>query len=212
MKHSTLTWAAALTTIFIFSGFLISDNEEKSKSQEAPPVEWTIDQAHSQVNFKVRHLGITNVTGNFKDFDMTLVFDPQNLQTLQTTATVEVSTIDTGIERRDNHLRSDDFFNAEQYPELTFVSTGVTDIEGNTFKLMGDLTIRDVTKPVVLEAEMIGTAPGTDGKMRAGFTAKTTIDRMEYGLKWDKLTEAGGLVVSHDVEVLLEVQAVRAES
>src|SRR5690606_37954567 len=100
-------------------------------------------------------LGISNVEGQFGTFDITLQFDPADLKTVQTTATIDVGSIDTGIDRRDAHLRSDDFFAAEQHPQMTFVSTGVQEVDGNKFKLAGDLTIRGTTKPVVLDAELL---------------------------------------------------------
>ncbi|MDX1531642.1 MAG: YceI family protein, partial [Rhodothermales bacterium] len=108
------------------------------------PVPYSIDKAHSQVQFKVKHLGITTVTGSFHDFDVELALDPADLATLRTRATVQAASIDTGIDRRDDHLRSADFFEAETYPTLVFESTGVRNVEGDRFELLGNLTIRDV--------------------------------------------------------------------
>lgn len=174
-------------------------------STTSAPTAWTIDKSHSQIGFKVRHLGISNVRGAFNEYDATILFDPDDLQSLQVETTINVASIDTGIERRDNHLRSDDFFNAEQYPAMTFVSKGVRNIDGSTFELVGDLTIRDVTKEVVLEAELLGL--GTQrNRRKAGFEATTTINRFDYNLKWDRLTEAGGLAVGEDVEIILELE------
>lgn len=176
---------------------------------EAEPSTWTVDRSHSSIGFKVRHMGITNVEGRFHDFDVQLTLNPSDVRTLQTSATVDAKTIDTGVDRRDNDLRSEGFFYVEQYPTLTFVSTGVQDVDGTRFKLLGDLTMRGVTKPVVLDAEMLGPIAGPRGKERVGFTATATIDRMDYGLKWDHLTEAGGFVVSHDVNIILNIEASR---
>lgn len=192
----------ALLAILVFSGF--SDKPESATA----PTDWTVDKAHTQVKFKVRHLGLSNVEGSFNTFDLTLNFDPEDLTTLKTTATIDVASIDTGNERRDNHLRSDDFFAAEQHPQMTFVSREVRNVEGNRFQIAGDLTIRGTTKPVVLDAEMLGTA-AMQGKTVAAFTATTTINRFDYGLKWDRLTEAGGLVVGEDVQITIDVEAVQ---
>ena len=153
----------------------------------------------------MRHLGISNVRGQFADYDATVQFDPENLETLQVEATINVGSINTGIERRDNHLRSDDFFNAEQFPAMTFVSKGVRNIDGDEFELVGDLTIRDVTKEVVLEGEFLGAAAQGE-KQKVGFEAETTINRFDYNLKWDKLTEAGGFVVGEEVDIILELE------
>ena len=171
---------------------------------------WTADQSHSQIDFKVRHLGISNVRGSFDEYDVVMRFDPADLTTLQVETTIDASSINTENERRDNHLRSDDFFNAEQYPTLTFVSKEVRNIDGESFEVVGDLTIRDVTKEVVLDAAFLGTTTQRD-RRKAGFTAETTINRFDYGLKWDRLTEAGGLVVGEDVQIILELEMVEAE-
>jgi len=179
---------------------------------EAPTREvlnWTIDKAHSSIGFRVRHLGISFVNGVFGDYDATLQFDPNDLSTLKATATIRVASINTGIERRDNHLRSPDFFDAEKYPEIRFVSKAVRNIQGNRFQLVGDLTIKDVTKEVVLDVEFLGTAQGMQGEQRAAFTARGTIDRFDYGLQWNRLTEAGGVVVSREVTLLIDIEAVQ---
>jgi polyisoprenoid-binding protein YceI len=176
----------------------------------APAIEprtFTIDAAHSNVGFKAKHLGILNVNGRFADYDATIKVDPSNLSTLETTATVRIASVDTGVERRDNHLKSADFFDAENHPTMTFVSTGVSNVVGNTFDLNGNLTIRGTTKPVVLKGEMVGTAVFM-GKERIALQATGKINRFDYGLQWNTLTEAGGLVVSQDIEILLEIQAV----
>lgn len=169
---------------------------------------WSIDKAHTQVQFKVRHLGISNVTGNFGVFDAALVFDPSDIRSLEVNAAADVSSIDTGIEKRDAHLRSEDFFHADEYPQMTFESTGISEVKKGAFRLHGNLTIRGITRPVVFDAELLGVALAF-GTERAGFTAATTIKRKDFGLEWSKLTEAGGLVVADDVTIMLEVQAIR---
>lgn len=168
-------------------------------------VTFTPDRTHSSVGFKVRHLGISNVRGRFMDYDAVVRFDPEDLSTLAVDATIEVASISTENERRDNHLRSDDFFNADQYPTMQFVSKGVRSIDGPEFELVGDLTIRDVTMEVVLEGEFFGIGAARNGR-KAGFEAGTTINRFDYNLRWDSLTEAGGLVVGEDVEIVIEME------
>ncbi|HET6569702.1 MAG TPA: YceI family protein [Rhodothermales bacterium] len=204
---------ALLTSILVtvaLTGFV---NERPrttpAPQQQAEPSTWTVDKAHSAIRFRVRHMGITNVEGKFHDYEVQLSLDPTDVRTLKTTATIDINTVDTGVDRRDNDLRSEGFFFVEQYPTMTFASTGVQDVDGTTFKLLGDLTIRGVTKPVVLDAEMLGPIAGPRGRERVGFTATTTIDRMDYGLKWDRLTEAGGFVVAHDVSITIDVEASR---
>lgn len=163
------------------------------------------DKSHSQVGFKIRHLGLSNVRGAFQEYDAVVRFDPDELTTLSVEATAEVASIDTGVERRDNHLRSDDFFNADQYPVIRFVSKAVRNVDGAEFELVGDLTIRDVTKEVVFDVEFGGVGTVRDGR-KAGFEAETTINRFDYNLKWDRLTETGGLVAGENVDIILELE------
>lgn len=180
-------------------------------AQDSVPT-YEVDATHSTVQFKVRHLGISHVTGAFNDYEVDLAFDPEDLSTLSTTAVIDVSSVDTENERRDNHLRSPDFFAAEDYPEMTFESKEIRNIDGNDFEIVGDLTIRGVTKEVVLDAEMLGTAIGMQGEERAAFTAETTINRKEFGLEWDRITEAGSIVVGDEVTILLDVEAFKPAS
>lgn len=169
------------------------------------PTRFTADKAHSNLGFRVRHLGIANVNGAFEDYEANITFDPADLTTMQAEAVINVGSISTGIQRRDNHLRSDDFLNADQFPEIRFVSKAVQNIEGNAFELVGDLSIRDVTREVVLNAKFFGI--GQMGETRkAGFEAHVTINRFDYNLTWDRLTEAGGLVVSDRVRITLDLE------
>lgn len=204
MKMHRSLIASVLVAGLLLVGFVSPEPPETPLARAA----YTVDKAHTQITFTVRHLGITNVTGHFRDFDAELEFDKNDLSTLQTSATVDVASIDTGIERRDNHLRSDDFFDAETYPSMTFESTGVEPGEGNSFTLNGNLTIKDVTMPVTLDGELIGVVEGMQGNEVAAFAATTTINRFDYGLTWNRLTEAGGIVVGEDVTITIEVQAV----
>lgn len=178
---------------------------------ESAPATWSVDHAHSKLGFKVRHLGISNVRGDFREYDVVLRMDGTDLSTLSAEATIQTASIDTDNDRRDNHLRSPDFFAAEEHPEMTFISTGVQNVDGSTFEITGNLTIRGTTHEVVLDAEFLGSASMGDEE-RAGFEATTEIDRMDYGLAWDRLTEAGGFVVGHDVEITLELEVIKDES
>lgn len=209
MKKLSFLFAFLTMALIVLPGASMKADPEKPAS-DRPVTKFVPDKAHSQLGFRVRHLGITNVNGNFNDYDAEVMLDPDDLSTLQATATVKIASIDTGIERRDNHLRSDDFFNAEQYPEMKFVSKSVRNIDGSEFELVGDLTIRDVTKEVVLEGEFLGA--GMMGEtQKAGFEAETTINRFDYNLKWDRLTEAGGLVVAEDIKITLDLELNAAE-
>jgi polyisoprenoid-binding protein YceI len=202
-----------LPAALLLAAFALAPAAPQAPEASAPTFEpgaYTIDQSHSTVGFRVRHLGISNVSGSFSDYDATLTFDPSDLRTLRTSATVRVASIDTRNERRDNHLRSDDFFDAERFPEMRFVSTGVRNVSGNRFQIEGDLTIRDVTRRVVLEGELVGQTTGGQGEPRVALEATTTIDRFDYGLTWDRMTEAGGLVASREVRISLDIAAVRA--
>jgi len=172
---------------------------------------YTIDKAHSAVSFRIRHLGISNVTGTFSEYDADVSMVGDDLSTLTASATINVATIDTRNERRDNHLRSDDFFEVERYPTMTFVSSGIHNVQGDSFQIEGDLTIRDVTRPVVLDAQKVGSATGPDGSYRIGIEASTTIDRHDYGLTWNRLSEAGGVVVGRDVRITLDIQTIRQD-
>jgi polyisoprenoid-binding protein YceI len=170
---------------------------------------YEMDPAHSQVGFKIRHLAVANVRGIFRDVETSIVLDPADVTTLATEATISVQSVDTGNENRDSDLRSDGFFDVEQFPEIRFASTGVSDVgDDGTFKLHGQLTIRDVTKDVVLDAEMLGPIAHR-GSERIGFVATTRIDRFDYDLKWNAMTEAGGLIAGRDVDITIEIEARR---
>lgn len=178
--------------------------------QTVPPaglVEYEVDPSHTQVMFKVRHMGVSTVTGRFTRFAATFAYDPDDPTASWVTATIDAASIDTDNERRDNHLRSADFFAADSYPNLTFRSTRVEDVGGGRLRVTGDLSTRGVTKPVVLDVALEGSTVGGEGRPILGWTAETTVDRQEYGLRWNRLTEAGGWVVGDEVRILLEVEA-----
>jgi polyisoprenoid-binding protein YceI len=165
-----------------------------------------IDRAHSNVGFRVRHIN-TMVPGRFKEFEGTIEFDEQNKMASKVTATIQTASIDTNVERRDNHLRSPDFFDVAKHPAITFTSTGVSDVQGNKAKVKGQLTIHGVTKDVVLDTEYLGKAKDPQGTVRYGFQASTRINRKDFGMTWSQPLETGGLLVGDDVEITLDVEA-----
>lgn len=168
---------------------------------------YKIDTAHSEVAFTVDHLMFFKVTGYFTEFDGTIVADPEKKTLSEALATIKAASIDTRIEKRDNHLRSADFFDVEKYPELTFVTKSVSG-SGNNITVTGDLTMRGVTKEVVLTGAFLGTNKDAWGNQRAGFAAKGTINRKDFGLTWNKALEAGGVTVGDEVEISLQIQGV----
>ena len=170
---------------------------------------WAFDKAHSKIGFSVSHLVITDVEGNFKEFDASVTTDGDNWENAKIEFTAEIASIDTDNEKRDEHLRSDDFFNAEMYPQLKFVSKSFKKVDGNEYKLVGDLTIRDVTKEVELEVELNGTVVDPWGNTKAGFNLLGEINRFDYNLKWSKAIETGGLVVGEDVEIIGKLQLMK---
>ena len=171
---------------------------------------YTIDSAHTQVQFKVKHMGISNVNGAFADFEGTFEFDPKNIAASKTTAKIVAKSIDTANDKRDTHLRSADFLNIEKFPSISFVSKEVKDVDGESFKVVGDLNIHGVTKTVTLDVEFNGAVTDPWGKERAGFSASTKINRKDFGLTWSKLLETGGLVVDDMVKIELEVEGIKA--
>jgi len=170
---------------------------------------YKIDVDHSDIMFKVKHLMISTASGIFKKFDATLEIDENDLTKATVTFEADVDSVDTKNEQRDAHLKSDDFFNAEQFPKLTFKSTSIQKTGDDEYKLTGDLTIRDITKPVELKVEYNGSTKDPWGQERMGFEVSGKINRKEYGLKWSAVTEAGGLVVSDDVRLALNVEMVK---
>ena len=167
---------------------------------------WVPDAAHTQVKFVVTYMVISEVSGTFKEFDFTLIQRDEDFQSASLEATVKTASVDTENEQRDNHLRSDDFFNAEQYPDMKFVSTAFEKTGDSMYTIMGNLTIRDVTKPVVFEAIHGGTVIDPRGNAKAGFKATGRINRQDFGVKWNKTLDTGGLVVSNEVQIILDVQ------
>ncbi|TCC95118.1 YceI family protein [Pedobacter hiemivivus] len=168
---------------------------------------WTVDPMHSFVNFSVKHMGISFVDGSFKKFDGSVVAAKADLTDAKINFTVDVNSVNTGVEMRDNHLKTDDFFNAAQYPTMTFESTSLKKGKENNYTLAGKLTIRDVTKDVVFAVVYGGTAKDQQGNTKAGFTATTTVNRLDYNIKYDP-TGAG---VAKDIKVTLNLEFTQAK-
>lgn len=171
---------------------------------------YKIDASHSEIAFKVKHMMITNVNGQFTKFDASLEAEAADFSDAKISFEADVDSITTHNEQRDGHLKSDDFFNAETFPKLTFKSTSIVKKSDDNYELTGDLTIRDITKSVKLAVEYGGTVTDPWGQVKAGFELNGKISRQEFGLKWNAMTETGGIVVSDEVKLHLAVQMVKA--
>lgn len=167
---------------------------------------WTPDFMHSEVHFKAKHLMINNVTGTFQKWNATMESHGDDFENANVSFTADVASINTGMEMRDNHLKSEEFFHAEKHPELKFYSIAMNKKSDNHYQLDGNLTIRDVTKPITLQVEYGGQMVDFYGNIKAGFEINGIIKRKEFGLAWDAITEAGGIVVSDDIKLTLNIQ------
>ena len=167
---------------------------------------WKVDKGHSNVKFAVTHMVVSEVEGSFKMFDGSLVASKADLSDAVVNFSVDVTSVNTDNERRDGHLKGDDFFSAEKFPQMKFASKSMKPLGGNKYALTGDLTIRDVTKTVTFDVTFGGQINTQNGGAKAGFKAKTTIDRLAFGLKWDRAIETGSLVVGKDVDVTILVE------
>jgi polyisoprenoid-binding protein YceI len=170
---------------------------------------WAIDPSHSEITFKVKHLVVTTLTGKFDKFEGTADVNAEDFDGSKFSFNADIDSISTGNADRDGHLKSDDFFNAASFPKLTFNSTSFVKTGEGTYKLTGDLTIRDVTKSVDLDVELGGIAVDPWGNTKAGFEINGKIKRKDFGLKWDVITEAGGAVVSDEIKLHLNVQLIK---
>lgn len=170
---------------------------------------WKIDPAHSEIEFKVKHLMITNVTGHFATYDATVEAAKDDFSDAKVTFEADVNSVSTKNTQRDEHLKSADFFDAANHSKINFTSTGVTKKDDENFVLNGDLTIRGNTRPVSLDVEYSGNTVDPWGQTKAGFELKGKINRKDFGLTWSATTEAGGLVVSDEVRLVLGVQLVK---
>jgi len=169
------------------------------------PVTWNIDVTHSELTFRIRHL-VSRVNGTFGSWKGTIVADPASLAGGSVNVEIQTASIDTRNERRDTHLRSADFFDAPNHPTITFRSTRVQALRGGALKIHGNLTIRGVTRPVVLDGRMLEVG-GAPGRRRIGFEASTRINRMDYGVSWNRAAEGGGVTLGDDVDITIAVEA-----
>ncbi|MDB5119447.1 MAG: hypothetical protein JWN56_665 [Sphingobacteriales bacterium] len=176
------------------------------QSTTSVATKWVLDAMHSEVHFKVKHLVISTVTGTFKIFEGTLETDNDDFSSANISFTLDVSSIDTNQDQRDAHLKSADFFDVDTYPKMVFKSTSFTKRDDEEYELIGDLTIRDVTKSVKLDVEYGGIATDFYGNVKAGFELKGKINRKDFGLTWDGITEAGSIVVGEDIKLDINVQ------
>jgi polyisoprenoid-binding protein YceI len=170
---------------------------------------WQIDSSHSGIQFTVRHLVIAKVRGQFSRWTGTLQAPGSDFAKASLDVVIDASSIDTGVADRDAHLRSADFFDVERYPEITFKSTTVTQTAADRLRVNGALTIKDVTRDVVLDVEVLGQAKDPWGNERAAFSATTSIDRREFGLTWNQVLETGGVMVGDRIDITIDIEAVR---
>lgn len=171
---------------------------------------WTLDPTHTRVGFVARHAMVTKVRGSFNDFDGTVVV-AEDFADTRVNVTIKVDSIDTRNEQRDGHLRTNDFLSVEEYPEITFVSTAARATGDQSFELLGDLTIKDVTKSVAVPFEFEGAATDPYGNLRAGFDGSVVINRKDFGITWNAPLETGGVLVGEKITLEFEVSAIRGE-
>lgn len=173
----------------------------------AAPATWTIDPSHSEVGFSIRHF-FSKVPGTFDKFSGSVVYDPQKPENSSVKVDIDAVSINTKNEKRDNHLRSEDFFDVAKFPTLTFVSTKVTAAGENKLKVVGNLTMHGVTKPVTLDVTFLGAGPSREGEQRSGFEATAKLDRKDFGILWNKTLDQGGTMLGDDVDIKLGVEGV----
>lgn len=171
---------------------------------------WNIDTSHSGINFSVRHMVVSKVRGRFAKFTGAIALNESDLTRSTLEATIDAASIDTGTPERDVHLRSADFFDAAVFPTLRYRSRRIEALSGDRYRVIGDLTIRDVTREVPLEVEYGGRATDPWGNERVGFTARASVDRKEFGLAWNQVLEAGGVLVGDRIDIDIELEAVKA--
>ena len=169
--------------------------------------DYTLDASHSRLGFSARHAMVTTVRGAFKDFEGTAHIDTATPANSKVELSIKTASIDTGVEDRDAHLRGDDFFEVEAYPEITFTSTDV-ERDGDDWTITGDLTIKDVTKPISVEFESNGSARDPFGNLRVGFEGHTTLSRKDWGLTWNAALETGGFLVSDKIKLEFDISAI----
>ena len=173
--------------------------------------DYVLDTAHTRIGFVARHAMVTKVRGAFGDFEGKAHLDFENPDRSTAEISITVESINTGNKDRDDHLRTNDFFDAASHPHITFRSTGVEKVDDDNYRLNGDLTIKGTTKPVAIDFEYTGTAKDPFGNTRVGFEGKTTINRKDWGVEWNAALETGGVLVSEKVTLEFEVSAIKAE-
>lgn len=171
---------------------------------------WQLDPSHSSIEFAVKHMVLATAKGTFKEYDVKADVDPTNLAASSATVTIDAASLDTNNNDRDTHLRSPDFFDVENYPQITFVTKKIEQRKGDDYEITGDLTIRDITKEVTLKGELNGPAKDPWGNERVGLSADGKINRKDFGLNWNVALEAGGFLVGEDVKLSIEAQLVKA--
>ncbi len=203
---------AAAAVVMMMTASPLADQAKPAAPAQAPapaPNTWTIDGAHSAANFAVKHMMVSTVRGVLGPVTGTVVWDGKNTSSLSANVSIDVQKLSTANESRDKHLRTGDFFAADQFPAMTFKSTRVIPGANGAFKLVGNLTIRDVTKEVTLDVEAPAAIVTSQGTSRTATTATTTINRFDYNLKWNSLIETGGAVVGADVKVTIDLEVTK---
>ncbi len=190
---------------FLMSGLVIA--LALASVTQAAPVTWTIDPGHSQVGFSIRHF-FSRVPGHFTKFSGTIVYDPDKPAASSVKAEIDAASISTAQEKRDNHLRSEDFFFVEKNPTLTFASTKVTPSGEGKLVVEGNLTMRGVTRPATLDVTFLGAGPTMNGEQRSGFEAVTKLNRKDFNILWNKTLDQGGTVLGDDVEIRIGIEGV----
>ena len=175
---------------------------------------WGLDQAHSEIKFRVKHMMISTITGEFKNYDVTIETDgdkEEDFTTAKINYTAEAASIETGNAQRDGHLKTNDFFSPEQYPKITFASTAIEKTDMGKYLLTGDLTIRDVTRKITLDVAFEGKVVDPWGNTKYGFTVSGKINRKDFGLNWNVVTEAGGILVGEDIRIQASIQIAKVK-
>lgn len=191
-----------MTLCFLLAAAMLTMDESAPVDADST---WALDTRHSQIQFQVPRLGFSTVTGRFDAFEMDVELDRSDLSSLRVSATVDVASVNTGIERRDNHLRSADFFNAETHPTIEFASTDVVLTGDESLDITGELTLRGVTRTVTFHAVLLGSTVWND-KLRMAFSAEATIDRLDFGVSWSRVTDRGGIIIGNDVTIILSIE------
>lgn len=173
---------------------------------------WTLDKAHSNFSFSVRHMVVSTVRGRFQAFDVDADINTDDLTKSKATVTIDIASVDTGEPKRDAHLRSADFFEGEAHPQMTFVSKRIESKGGDDYRLIGDLTMRGVTKEITLDGEVSGPVQDPYGNDRIGISGSGKINRKDFGLNWNALLEAGGAVVADTIKIEVDAELVQAKA